>query len=172
MRLAEKQDDTADKVTPEANAAPPDGKAVVVFAEKPKAPPPATLSASLIPRRTDSSGGIQVEQIEQRAMPAAQVHTSAHPPAQQIIPETPDIVEDPVGARAQQAILEKAFEDLEPVEAISPIERSEFQSARDSAAGWSLRRSPSASYWERVIRDASIFTIFFAVLVLVILQAM
>ena len=84
----------------------------------------------------------------------------------------PAVSEEPVGARAQQALLEEAFADPEPVDATSPIERSEFQSARDSAAGWSSRNSPSASFWERVVKDVSIFTIVFAVLVFAILQTM
>ena len=55
MRLAEKPDDMAentpakdDDVPPDGTS--PDGKAMVVFAEKPKASPPASLSANLIPR--------------------------------------------------------------------------------------------------------------------------
>ena len=168
MRLADKQDDTADEIAPRNDAVPPAGKALVVFAETPKAPPAASLTATLIQRRNDGGAGLKVGQIEQRVIPTA-LEASLVQPAMR---DVPDILDEPVGARAQQVILEKAFEDLQPVEATSPIERSEYQSARDSAAGWSLRRSPSSSYWERVIRDVSIFTIFFAVLVLAIFQAL
>ncbi len=175
MRLAEKHDNRAEGIPPDSDKNSPGGKSLVVYAEKPKAPPPASLSANLIQRRNDNWGGIQVEQLEQQAMPQASEAVEAprgpqraHQ-AQHTMPEAPG---EPIGARAQQAILEQAFEELEPVAATSPIERSEFQSARDSAAHWSLRRSPSGSYWERVIKDVSIFTIVFAVLVLAILQAM
>jgi hypothetical protein len=84
----------------------------------------------------------------------------------------PEALEEPVGARAQQAILEEAFAEPAPAVAVPPIERAEFQSARDSAANWRLRSGPSAGFWERLIRDVSIFTIFFAVLVFAILQTM
>ena len=79
---------------------------------------------------------------------------------------------EPIGARAQQAILEETFAAPEPVAVTPPIERSEFQSARDSAANWRLLNGPPAGFWERVIRDVSIFTIVFAALVFVILQTM
>ncbi|MFT5182879.1 MAG: hypothetical protein ACI8S3_002772 [Alphaproteobacteria bacterium] len=174
MRLADKQDDMAESTPPEDVTSPPDSKAVIVYAEKPKAAPAASLSASLVLRRHDSWEGIQVEQIEPRATPKAPdvSETRVRAPVQEAMPNAPEITDEPIGVRAQQAILEKAFEALEPVEATAPIERSEFQSARDSAAGWRIRRGRSSNYWERVIKDVSIFTIFFAVLVLVILQAM
>ena len=87
------------------------------------------------------------------------------------VPEVgPEAAEEPVDARAQQTILEEAFTEPAPAAAAPPIERSEFQSARDSAARWRLRSGPSAGFWERVIKDVSIFTIFFAVLMFAILQ--
>jgi hypothetical protein len=189
MRLAYKQDDMAENTPPEDDTSPPDSKAVIVYAEKEKAPPAASLSASLVLRQHDSREAIQVQQVEQRAMPEAPDVSEAQVPApvqkapdvsetrvraplQEAMPDAPEISDEPIGVRAQQAILEKTFEALEPVEATAPIERSEFQSARDSAAGWRIRRGRPSNYWERIIKDVSIFTIFFAVLMLVILQAM
>ena len=174
MQLAEKQDMTASKNPPKDADAPADSKSLTVYANKPKASPAASLSAHLIPRRQDSWGGVQVAQIEQQARPQApRVHVEpAVEPPPRMMPEVSDEPESPMGARPQQAILEQAFDELEPVAATAPIERSEFQSARDSAADWSMRSGPSSSYWERIIRDVSIFTIFFAVLVFAILQTM
>lgn len=54
--------------------------------------------------------------------------------------------------------------------ATGPIERTEFRSVRESAAEWTLIRTPSIGFWDRFMRDASIFVIFFAVLVFVVLQ--
>lgn len=149
MRLAEKRDDMTDDVAPVS-------KVPAADAEGSGSPPAASLTADLIQRRQDSSRG-----------------APADPPEHQATPEVSEVLDDePAGARVQQAILEKAFAEPEPVEALPPIERSEFQSARDSAAHWSLRGGPSAAFWDRVIKDVSIFTIFFAVLVFVILQTM
>ena len=94
-----------------------------------------------------------------------------------MLPEVEDALDSPIGARAQQAFLEKAFVDLdtvdiEPLEPAAPIDRAEFESARNSATKWRLRRSASSTYWERMIRDVSIFTIVFALLLLGILQTM
>ena len=186
MRLAEKPDDMAENTPVKDNDIPPDGaspdgKAVVVFAEKPKASPPASLSANLIPRRENSWGGVKVDQIEQQATPAATQPAAEKPapapPIADVLPEVEDALDSPVGARAQQAFLEKAFVDLdsvdmEPLEPAAPIDRAEFESARNSATKWRLRRNPSGTYWERMIRDVSIFTIVFALLLLVILQTM
>ena len=195
MRLAEKRDDIADE--DESG-----GKAPAVGDDKSKAPPAASLTSAVFQRRQETSRGVQVESLDLQA-----------------IPEAP---EAPVGARAQQAILEQAFSEPEftelelaapelaepelaapelaeselaeselaepalaapefvepelvepePVAVTPPIARTEFQSARDSAAHWSLRRSPFAGFWDRFFKDVSIFTIFFAVLVFVILQTM
>lgn len=79
---------------------------------------------------------------------------------------------EPAGARAQQTVLEEAFAEPEPVSALPIIDHAEFQSVREAAAEWHLFRAPSASFWERFLKDVSIFTIFFAVLVFVILQIM
>jgi hypothetical protein len=203
MRLADKQD-VAENMPPEDDTSPPDSKAVIVYPEKEKAAPAASLSASLVLRQHDSWEGIQVEQIEPWATPKAPdvsetrirapvqkapdvsetrvrapvqrapnvSETRVRAPVQEAMPNASEISDEPISVRAQQAILEKAFEALEPVEATAPIERSEFQSARDSAAGWRIRRGRSSNYWERIIKDVSIFTIFFAILVLAILQAM
>ncbi|NKB50514.1 MAG: hypothetical protein GKS02_14250 [Alphaproteobacteria bacterium] len=175
MRLAEKPDDLAENTPPEKDDVPPDNKALVVFADKPKAPPPASLSANLIPRHKDNWGGVQVEQIEQRVAPTTAVPSEVpawSPQEEPAVADTAENIDEAFGARAQQAILEKAFVDLEPVAAAEPIDRAEFESARSSASKWRLYRSPSSSYWERVIKDASIFIIVFAVLLLVILQTM
>ncbi|MDH3738032.1 MAG: hypothetical protein OER92_02480 [Alphaproteobacteria bacterium] len=184
MQLAEKQDMTADKSPSDDDTEP---TSLVVYADKPKASPAASLSANLIPRRHDSLGGVQVAELRQQAAaqaapprPEPVVEPIAHamseeavlPPAAAAMPDMSEAPESPIGARAQQAILNQAFDELEPVTATSPIERSEFTSARESAAHWSLRSGPSSSYLERIIRDISIFTIFFAVLVFAILQTM
>ncbi len=172
MRLAEKRDVMTDEDTPDCND-------LVVRADKPKAPPAASLTAELIQRGQDSGHDEQVEPIEHQAV--SQVIEQQPMPQETELElmleeaeykNLPAVSEEPVGARAQQALLEEAFADPEPVAATSPIERSEFQSARDSAAGWSSRNSPSASFWERVVKDVSIFTIVFAVLVFAILQTM
>ena len=168
MQLAKKQDEM-DKKNP------PHSKALVVYTDRPKAPPAASLSSASVQRGKDSWGGFQVEQIEQQVMQEAS-HLPEEPVVARVQPavleQAPEVLEEPVGARAQQAVLEQAFEEPEPVVVTSPIDRSEFQSTRDSAAHWSLRSRPLGSYWERVIRDVSIFTIFFAVLVFAILQTM
>jgi hypothetical protein len=181
MRLAEKPDDMAENTPVKDDDVPPDGKTMVVFAEKPKASPPASLSANLIPRRENSWGGVRVDQIEQQAMPGATQPAAEEPvqapPIGTVLPEVEDALDSPVGARAQQAFLEKAFVDLdtvdiEPLEPAAPIDRAEFESARNSATKWRLRRNASGTYWERMIKDVSIFTIVFALLLLVILQTM
>ncbi len=168
MRLAKKQDAADEKNLPH-------NKALVVYTDRPKAPPAASLSSVSVQRGKDSWGGFQVEQIEQQMMQET-AHLPEKPVVEQVQPAilelAPEALEEPVGARAQQADLEQAFEEPEPVVVTSPIDRSEFQSTRDSAAHWSLRSRPLGSYWERVIRDVSIFTIFFAVLVFAILQTM
>ncbi len=168
MRLAKKLDAAYEKNTPRS-------KALVVYTDRPKAPPAASLSSASVQRGKDSWGGFQVEHIEQQVM-----QNTSHLPEKSVVEQVrpavleqaPEVLEEPVGARAQQAVLEQAFEEPEPVVVTSPIDRSEFQSTRDSAAHWSLRSRPLGSYWERFIRDVSIFTIFFAVLVFVILQTM
>jgi len=78
----------------------------------------------------------------------------------------------PVGARARQAILEQAFAEQPQDGAPAMLDRAELQGARDAAAQWSNRSGLPAYFWERLARDVSIFTIVFAALVLVILQAM
>ena len=186
MRLAEKTHDTAEN-TPvkDSDVAPdgktPDGKTMVVFVEKPKASPPASLSANLIPRRENSWGGVKVDQIEQQTSPGTTQpraeETAPAPPVAAVLPEVEEALDSPIGARAQQAFLEKAFVDLdtvdiEPLEPTAPIDRAEFESARNSATKWRLRRNASSTYWERMIRDVSIFTIVFALLLLGILQTM
>ncbi len=145
-------------------------KATVAPNDDSKAPPAASLTASLIQRGHETWRDEDDEPFEQPATPEA---VREPEPAREASPEAaPEPLEEPVGARARQAILEEAFAEPAPAVAASPIERAEFQSARDSAANWRLRSGPSAGFWERLIRDASIFTIFFAVLVFVILQTM
>ncbi len=151
MHLAEKSDDMTDedRANEKASAASKDGS---------KTPPAASLTASLIQRGHESWRDEDAEPFEPQATP-------------ELAPE-PHPSEEPVGARAQQALLEEAFTAPAPAVATAPIERAEFQSARDSAAHWRLRSGPSAGFWERLIKDVSIFTIFFAVLVFAILQTM
>lgn len=117
-----------------------------------QASPAAALSAVLIQRGKDGWRGAGAEASEHQARP-----------------EGPG---EPVGARAQQAVLEGVFPEPEPVTATPPIDRAEFQSVREAAAEWHLFRAPSASFWDQLLKDVSIFTIFFAVLVFVILQIM
>jgi len=76
------------------------------------------------------------------------------------------------GARAQQTHLVEAYAAPEPVTPLPAIDHAEFQSVREAAADWPLFRAPSANFWERFLKDVSIFTIFFAILVFVILQIM
>ena len=172
MRLAEKRDDMIDESTPENNEPAAD-------ADKPKAPPAASLTAQLIQRVQDESQDRHAEPVQPVVIPGA-VRRPAMP---EVIDHQPspqaserDAMDEPpneqFGARAQQAILEETFAAPEPVVVTSPIERSEFQSARVSAANWRLLNGPPAGFWERVIRDVSIFTIVFAALVFVILQTM
>lgn len=146
MRLAEKRDDMTDEISPDS--ATPTGPA-----DDCGVPPAASLTAGLIQRGRDGWRRANSEPTEHRAATAA--------------PEEPV-----VGARAQQAVLEEAFPAREPVAAIAAIDRSDFQSVREAAAEWHLFRAPAAGFWDRLMRDVSIFTIFFAVLVFVILQIM
>lgn len=153
MHLAEKSDDMTDedRANQKAPGAPKDAS---------KTPPAASLTAALIQRGHEARYEEEVEPIAPSTMPEATPESQPHH------------AEQPAGARAQQAILEEAFADPTPAVATAPIERAEFQSARDSAAHWRLRSGPSAGFWERLIKDVSIFTIFFAVLVFAILQTM
>jgi hypothetical protein len=169
MQLAEKRDVMTDE----------DGsndKTTVVSSDGSKAPPAASLTASLIQRGYETWRDEDAEPHERQTMPDAApeaVSETSPEAAPETSPEAaPEALEEPVGARAQQAILEEAFAEPAPAVAVPPIERAEFQSARDSAANWRLRSGPSAGFWERLIRDVSIFTIFFAVLVFAILQTM
>lgn len=149
MRLAEKLDDVTgegalvDRMLEGSAEGSTDGS---------QASPAAALSAVLIQRGKDGWRGAGTE-------------ASGH----QALPEGPG---EPVGARAQQAVLEEVFPEPEPVTATPPIDRAEFQSVREAAAEWHLFRAPSASFWDQLLKDVSIFTIFFAVLVFVILQIM
>lgn len=149
MRLAEKLDDVTgegalvDRMLEGSAEGSNDGS---------QASPAAALSAVLIQRGKDGWRGAGAEASEHQARP-----------------EGPG---EPVGARAQQAVLEEVFPEPEPVTATPPIDRAEFQSVREAAAEWHLFRAPSASFWDQLLKDVSIFTIFFAVLVFVILQIM
>jgi len=148
MRLAEKWGDMTGEDTL-------DGRVLEVSTDGSQASPAASLTAGLIQRGKEGWRGADIAGKEA--------------PGRQAVPEA---AEESVGARAQQAVLEEAFAEPEPVTVTSPIERFEFQSVRDSAADWNLFRAPSASFWDRFLKDVSIFTIFFAVLVFVILQIM
>ena len=148
-QLADKRDDMTDQE-------PPNDKTVAEHTDGSKAPPAASLTASLIHRDQTNWHDDEVEPVEQ-------------PATREVVPEA---AEEPVDARAQQAILEEVFVEPAAAPPAPPIERSEFQSARDSATRWRLRSGPSSVFWERVIKDVSIFTIFFAVLMFAILQAM
>ncbi len=146
MRLAEKWDDMTDEDAPVGRVlgASPDGS---------QASPAAALTANLIQRGKDGWHGADTQAG-----------------GLQVVPE--EAPEKPVGARAQQAVLEEVFAEPEPVSALPAIDHTEFQSVREAAAEWHLFRAPSASFWDRFLKDVSIFTIFFAVLVFVILQIM
>ena len=181
MRLAEKRDGMIDDSTPETTEP-------AANTDRPKAPPAASLTAQLIQRVQDESQARRAEPapsvvipgaarrpvkpavIEHQATPQPIEHRSSAPAGNS--DATAVWPDEPVGARAQQAILEQAFAEPEPVTAAPPIERSEFQSARDSAATWRSRNGPPVGFWERVIKDVSIFTIVFALLVFAILQTM
>ena len=161
-QLAEKSDDMSDQE-------PSNEKVAASRSGGAKAPPAASLTALSV-RRGHAE---QREDAAEFDAPPATPEPAPEPePVSEPAPElAPEPEGAPVDARAQQAILEDAF--VEPVAvAAPPIERAELQSARDAAAKWRLRRSPSVGFWERVIKDASIFTIFFAVLVFAILQTM
>jgi hypothetical protein len=156
MRLAEKQEDVIEEVTPGGSA--PESGAENAYADGGSAPPAASLTAALIQRSKSDWRGAETATPELQA--------------------EPEVLEEAVGARAQQAVLEEAFAEEEvfaepePVVVAAPVERYEFQSVRESAAEWHLFRAPSAGFWDRLMKDVSIFTIFFAVLVFVILQIM
>lgn len=145
MRLAEKWDD----MTGEDAMA---GRVLEGSTDGPQASPAAALTAGLIQRGKDGWRGADTGAGERQAAPEGR-------------PES-------VGARAQQTALEEAFAEPEPVTALPAIDHAEFQSVRDAAAEWHLFRAPSAGFWDRFLKDVSIFTIFFAVLVFVILQIM
>jgi hypothetical protein len=142
MRLAEKWDDMTDEDAPV-------GQVLEVSADGSQASPAAALTAGLIQRGKNGCLGAGAEASAQQPGP-----------------------EEPIGARAQQAVLEEVFAEPEPVTATPAIDHAEFQSVREAAAEWHLFRAPSASFWDRFLKDVSIFTIFFAVLVFVILQIM
>ena len=143
MRLAEKREDMTDEDASE-------GRVQEGSTDDPQISPAASLSASLIQRGKDGWRGVETAV---RGVKAA--------------PEGP---EEPVGARAQQAVLEEKFAEPGSVSALPAIDRAEFQSVRESAAEWNLFRGPSTGFWDRFLKDVSIFTIFFAVLVFLILQ--
>lgn len=150
MRLAEKWDDMTDEDAPVGQAP---GRSADGTAGSVQALPAAALTAGLVQRGKDGWNGADTQAREL-----------------QIVPE--EGPEEPVGARAQQAVLEEVFAEPEPVSALPAIDHAEFQSVREAAAEWHLFRAPSASFWDRFLKDVSIFTIFFAVLVFVILQIM
>lgn len=145
MQLAQKWDD----LTGDGALA---GRALEGSTDGAQASPAAALTAGLIQRGKDGWRGADAEA-----------------PEQQVVPE---VLDEPVGARPQQAVLEEMFAEPEPVTALPAIDRAEFQSVREAAAEWHLFRAPSAGFWDRFLKDVSIFTIFFAVLVFVILQIM
>jgi hypothetical protein len=163
MQLADKRDDMSDQK-------PSNDRAGAEPTDDSKTPPPASLTASLIHRGQTNWHDDEVEPVEQPAIPEA--GSEAGPEAgSEAGPEAgPEAAEEPADARAQQAILEEAFVEPAAAPSAPPIERSEFQSARDSATRWRLRSGPSSVFWERMIKDVSIFTIFFAVLMFAILQ--
>ncbi len=189
MRLAEKRDDLADERAS-------DGRARTASGDNGHAPA-ASLTADLILR--GQRDGQQDEQHQDEQCQGAQRDVAPDPlpqsdPLPQ--PEPADEPSGPTGARAQQAVLEEAFAEPEPepeleqavvappapvkpssgrsklAEMTPPLQRTEFEATRASAERWGLRGGPSAGFWDRFVKDVSIFTIFFAVLILAILQTM
>ena len=171
MQLAEKRDAVTDEEQSPGRAAKAGGAAAKS--------PAASLTAELVRRTQEDLHAIQDPPGDGPAVP-----DPVEPPTgTQILPVSDAAIEppeQPVGARAQQAMLADAFADPDeefapPSEAIPvamPIERSEFESTRHAAENWKARSGPPASFWERLAKDVAIFTIVFAALTFAILQTM
>jgi len=157
MRLAEKRDEQAPATASEDQR--PDAQDGAAKA------PPASLTATAVRRRHDDARDFEEDDFLGQGEPSA-------PLVEVVADDAPahDLPPEPIGARAQQAILEQAFVEPAPPEAAPTIERTEFQSARDSAAQWDLSESPPPDFWERLIKDAAISIIVFAMLVFFVLQ--
>lgn len=218
MRLAEKQ------VIALPGEPAPEGEAARVREGDETMAPTASLTAELV-RRSHSGSRKKPLISPQASLESAPELADSSPqlvgPDDRRVPDDFVVEAPPGGVRAQQAILEKAFEapgpelvfeNIEPgaedisapepvlpeavpelpelefaeapeqvfasitgpelVASSSQFGRAEFRSARAGAAHWSLRGGPSPAFWGRAIKDASIFTICFAVLVFAILQTL
>lgn len=124
---------------------------------------PASPSAGAVQRHSGDGPGTPSDQADEQPISAAELE----------IPATGgDEPPGPIGARAQQAILEQAFAEESPRDGSPTLDRAGLQGAREAAAQWNERPSLPPYFWERLARDASIFIIVFALLVFAILQAM